>query len=176
MVSFVYMFFSVYDYYFFLFLLFCICTCKLLSSSVLPFLFSIFFFFLKKLHIVVVRDVCPSVLPTVRLSVCANYFFCGNLISSRPIHLTIGLNVRQGVVHVRNAWIFKILIASYKFMQFAFFCKWICVHGFDWSTNPSLLKIDMHVRFTMMHVWKSWFFFKITIGSCKFMQLAILCK
>ena len=41
--------------------------------------------------------------------------------------------------------------------------------------NPTLLKIDIHVRFMMMHV-KNIFFFKITIGSCKFMQLAILCK
>ena len=41
--------------------------------------FSSFFFFLKKLPIVVVRDVCPSVrpsvCPSVRLSVCGNNFF-----------------------------------------------------------------------------------------------------
>ena len=33
-------------------------------------------------------------------------------------------------------------------------------------TNLILMKIDINLRYTMMHV-----FFKITIGSCKFMQL-----
>ena len=37
-------------------------------------------------------------------------------------------------------------------MQFAFFCKYIYAHGFDSSTNPILLKIDIHVRYTMMYV------------------------
>ena len=49
-------------------------------------------------------------------------------------------------------------------------CKF-CVHGFDWSTNPNLLKIDMHICFTMMHIRKSRFL-NIIIGRCKFMQLA----
>ena len=31
------------------------------------------------------------------------------------------------------------------------------MHSFDWSTNPILLKIDILVRLTMMHVWNSWF-------------------
>ena len=26
------------------------------------------------------------------------------------------------------------------------------VHGFDWSTNSILMKIDIHVRFMKMHV------------------------
>ena len=38
-----------------------------------------------------------------RLSVRGNIFcFCGNSLSSKPIHLKIGLNVREGVVHVRK--------------------------------------------------------------------------
>ena len=37
--------------------------------------------------------------------------------------------------------------SSCKLHKFAIFCKYICA-----STNPILLKIDMHVRFTMMHV------------------------
>ena len=43
------------------------------------------------------------------------------------------------------------------------------VHGLDWSTNPSLLEIDigLHVRDTMMHV-EIIDFFKITIGNWKF--------
>ena len=49
--------------------------------------------------------------------------FRGNSLSHRPIELKIGLNVREGVVHVRKAWFFEILIASCKFMQFAIFCK-----------------------------------------------------
>ena len=96
----------------------------------LPIIFSSFFFFSKKLPIVVVRDVCPSVCPSVRLSVRLSVrpsveiiSFRGNSLSNRPIELKIGLNVREGVVHVRKAWFFEMLIASCKFMQFAFFCK-----------------------------------------------------
>ena len=39
-----------------------------------------------------------------------------------------------------------------KFKQLASFCDYICVHGFDESTNPILLKIDVHIHYTMMHV------------------------
>ena len=77
------------------------------------------FSFSKKLPVVVVRDVCPS----VRLSSVEIISFHGISISNRPIDLKIGLDVRKGVVHVRNAWFFEILIASCKFMQFAIFCK-----------------------------------------------------
>ena len=42
-------------------------------------------------------------------------------------------------------------------------CKYICVHVFHWSTNPILLKIDIHVRYTMMHVWNSHFFQKLLL-------------
>ena len=74
-------------------------------------LFSSFFFFRKKLPIVVVRDVCPSVRPSVcpsvrlsvRLSSVEIFSFRGNSLSSKPIDLKIGLNVREGVVHVRKA-------------------------------------------------------------------------
>ena len=116
---------------------------------------------------------------------------------------------------------FKMVVAN--LCNLRFFRKLICMHVFDWSANTILLKIDIHVRFTMMHVWKSRFkkkillvvanlcnlqffctvmtdlltrfcwkliymsvlwwsmskrivFFKITIGSCKFMQLAMFCK
>ena len=70
--------------------------------------FLVVFLFSKKLPIVVVRDVCPSVRlsvrPSVRLSVCPSVeiiSFRGNSLSNRPIELKIGLNVREGVVHVR---------------------------------------------------------------------------
>ena len=110
-----------------------------------------------------------SVRPSVSMSFCGN-LICGNL--NRPIDPKIGMNVGYRVVHVENAWFFEIQIASFKFMQFAFFCKQICVHGFDWSIDLILLKIDIHVRFTMTHVWKRWFF-NTSIGSCKLMKLAI---
>ena len=42
------------------------------------------------------------------------------------------------------------------------------------TTNPILLKIDIHVSFTIMHVLKSEFK-KNNICSFKFMQLAIFC-
>ena len=70
---------------------------------------------------------------------------------------------------------FKITIGSCKFMQLAFSCKYICVHGFDWSTNPILLKIDIHVGAYVLWWRMSQIidFFKIIICSCKFMQLPI---
>ena len=37
-------------------------------------------------------------------------------------------------------------------MQLAIFDEYICVHGYDWSISPILLKIDIHVRFMMMIV------------------------
>ena len=99
------------------------------TSTVL--VFNSFVLFSKKLPIVVVRDLCPSVRPSVRQSVCPSVrlssveiiSFRGILISNRPIDLKIGLDVRKGVVHVRKAWFFKILIASCKLMQFAIFLQ-----------------------------------------------------
>ena len=40
---------------------------------------------------------------SVRLSSVEIFSFCGNSLSSKPIDLKIGLNVREGVVHVRKA-------------------------------------------------------------------------
>ena len=56
------------------------------------YIFSSFFFFLKKLPIVVMR-----------LSSVEIISFRGNSLSNRPIDLKIGLNVREEVVHVRNS-------------------------------------------------------------------------
>ena len=75
------------------------------------------FFFRKKLPIVVVRDVCPSV---------EIISFRGNSLSNRPIDLKIGLNVREGVVHVRKALLFR--NSNCKFLQIFFlqiFCKFL---------------------------------------------------
>ena len=75
-------------------------------------IFSSFFLFSKKLPMM-----------SVRLSSLEIISFHGISISNRPIDLKIGLEVRKGVVHVRKTWFFEILIASYKFMQLAIFCK-----------------------------------------------------
>ena len=48
-------------------------------------------------------SVCPSVRLSVRLSSVEIFSFRGNSLSSKPIDLKIGLNVREGVVHVRKA-------------------------------------------------------------------------
>ena len=61
-----------------------------------------------------------SVRPSVRLSVRPSVeiiSFRGNSLPNRPIELKIGLNVREGVVHVRKAWFFEILIAICNFLQ-----------------------------------------------------------
>ena len=90
-------------------------------------IFSSFFFFRKNyLLLLYATSVRPSVCPSVRLSVRPSVeiiSFRGNSLPNWPIKLKIGLNVREGVVHVRKAWFFEILIASCKFMQFAIFCK-----------------------------------------------------
>ena len=70
------------------------------------YMFLVVFLFSKKLPIVVVRDVCLSVCPSCRPSVRPSVeiiSFRGNSLSNRPIELKIGLNVRDGVVHVRKA-------------------------------------------------------------------------
>ena len=79
-------------------------------------IFSSFFFFRKNYLLL-------SCATSVRLSSVEIFSFRGNSLSSKPIDLKIGLNVREGVVHVRKAWFFEILIASCKLMQFAIFCK-----------------------------------------------------
>ena len=89
------------------------CDHKIYKKNIISHIFSSFFLFWKKLPIVVVHDVCPSVRPSVQI-----ISFRGNLISHRPIDFKIGLNVRSEVVHVRKTWLFEILIASCKFLQF----------------------------------------------------------
>ena len=71
--------------------------------------FSNFFLSLKKLPIVVARDVCLSVCPSVRRAVCLSVHpsvekvsFCGISISNKPIDLKMSMNVCKGVVHVRK--------------------------------------------------------------------------
>ena len=59
-----------------------------------PNVFSSFSFFERKLPNVVLRDVCPSVCPSVDLSSVEIIFFHGNLISNRPIDLKIDQNVQ----------------------------------------------------------------------------------
>ena len=73
--------------------------------------FSSFFFFRKNyLLLSCATSVRPSVRPSVRLSVRLSVrpsveiiSFRGNSLPNRPIELKIGLNVREGVVHVRKA-------------------------------------------------------------------------
>ena len=66
-------------------------------------------------------SVRPSVCPSVEI-----ISFRGNSLSIRPIDLKIGLNVREGVVHVRKAWFFEIRIASCNF--FAIYVVLFCVY------------------------------------------------
>ena len=57
--------------------------------------FSSFFFFSKKLPIVVVLSCCLSVRTSVEIT-----YFRGISISNWPIDLKMPMNVRKGVVHV----------------------------------------------------------------------------
>ena len=78
--------------------------------------------------------------------------------STNPILLKIDIHVRFMVMHVWSNWFLKKYYwHSCKFMQLAIFFKYICAHGLDWSTNPFLLEIDIHVRYTIMHVWNNRF-------------------
>ena len=75
--------------------------------------------------------------------------------------------------------LFKITIGSCKkFIQLAIFAnKFVCTVFTDLSTNPSLLKIDINVRFTMTHVSNNRFFqnlIKLVIANlCDLQFLAI---
>ena len=82
-------------------------------SEIINFLFFLFF----------QKTTCPSV---------EIIFFCSNSLSNGLIDLKIGLNVREGVVHVRKAQYFKILIASCKFMQIK---KFVCTVLTDLLTD-----------------------------------------
>ena len=68
-----------------------LCRCVLITHFLVV-------FFSKKLAIVVVRDVCPSVCPSVEIIP-----FRGISISNWPIDLKMSMNVRKGAVHVRKA-------------------------------------------------------------------------
>ena len=109
-------------------------------------------------------SVCLSVCPSVCLSVCVNIFFAvlwylvADWSQNQPECPLGGGACPKGVIF---------LISNCKLQNYAI-CNFLQID----LCNPILLKIDMHVRFTMMHVWKSQFL-KIIIGSCKFMQLAI---
>ena len=72
----------------------------------------------------------------------------------------------------------KLLLVVANLCNLQFFCKYICVHDYDRSLKSILLKIEIHVCFMMNDdaCLKELIFFKITIGNCKFMQLAIFCK
>ena len=92
-------------------------NCQFMKNQLTILLFSIgvvfssFFFFRKNyLLLSCATSVRPSVVPSVCLSVCLSVrpsveiiSFRGNSLSNRPIELKIGLNVREGVVHVRKA-------------------------------------------------------------------------
>ena len=81
-----------------------------------PLSFLVVFFFFRKNYLLL--SYATSVRPSAEI-----ISFRGNSLPNGPIELKIGLNVREGVVHVRKAWFFEILIASCNFMQFAIFCK-----------------------------------------------------
>ena len=87
--------------------LFCFAFTPRLFKLSLPFLV-VFSFFEKTTYCCRARrlSVRLSVRPSVRLSVRPSVeiiSFCGNSLPNRPIELKIGLNVREGVVHVRKA-------------------------------------------------------------------------
>ena len=66
--------------------------------------FLVVFFFFRKNYLLL--SCSTSVRPSVRPSVCPSVeiiSFRGNSLPNRPIELKIGLNVREGVVHVRKA-------------------------------------------------------------------------
>ena len=76
---------------------------KMFSKELSAFLITVFssFFFEKTPYCCRARRL--SVRPSVRLSSVEIFSFHGNSLSSKPIDLKIGLNVREGVVHVRKA-------------------------------------------------------------------------
>ena len=77
-------------------------------------IFSIFFFFRKNYLLLS----CATSVEIIS--------FRGNSLSNRPIDLKIGLNVREGVVHVQKAWFFEIRIASCKFFAIHANCERYC--------------------------------------------------
>ena len=69
----------------------------------------------------------------------------------------------------------KITIVNCKFMQLSIYCKYICVHGFDSSTNSISLKIGIHVHFMIMHVVSNRFKEKILVFA-NLCNMQFLCK
>ena len=102
-------------------------------------------------------------LSSVRLSSVELIYFRGNSISNKPIDHKVGLNVGCGVVHVRKTWFFEILIVGSNFIQVMIFCKYIYLGAWLWLTSPILLKNDIHIRYTMMHVWNNRFCSKLLL-------------
>ena len=79
-------------------------ACKSIPKNIFTFsfffVFSSFFFFRKNYLLL---SCATSVRLSVRLSSVEIFSFRGNSLSSKPIDLKIGLNVCEGVVHVRKA-------------------------------------------------------------------------
>ena len=96
------------------FCVFCWCTCVYLDK-----IFLVVFFLFRKNYLLL--SCATSVRPSVEI-----ISFRGNSLSNRPIDLKIGLNVREGVVHVRKAWFFEIRIASCKFFAIYVNCERYC--------------------------------------------------
>ena len=95
------------------------------------FVFSSFFFFRKNYLLL-------SCATSVRSSV-EIISFRRNSLSNRPIDLKIGLNVREGVVHVRKAWFFEIRIASCNLCCNS--CKLRKILPYFPTTNPSCFNL-----------------------------------
>ena len=109
----------------------------------------------KKLPFIVTRDFCPSVVYRNNFGTRLCYIYW-------PIVFKLDLKVDIGVMKIWEKFNFENQIASCKFMQIKNLCKEVCAHGFDWSTNPILPKIDIHARYMMMHVWRNRVFLKST--------------
>ena len=101
-----------------------------------------------------------------------------------PLSMTHGYATQAKCFHVK--YTHRYILYTHTTMRYR--CE-ILNHGIDgyevWlhgrnqgrsGVNLILLKIDIHVHFMVMYMSKRIVFFKITIGSCKLMQLAILCK
>ena len=80
-----------------------------------------FFSLRKKIPYVITRGVCPSVVPSVCLSLVEITLVNGCTISISPILFKFGLNIGGWVMHFKKERFFEIRIASCKFMQFTLF-------------------------------------------------------
>ena len=98
--------------------------------------FLVVFSFFEKNYLLL--SFATSVRLSVRLSTVEIISFRGNSLSNRPIDLKIGLNVREGVVHVRKACFFEIRIASCKF-----FAIYVAIH----ANYERYCRISRHLSF-----------------------------